>query len=145
MAAVSYACDWNTLLYANGLHKISAVATDEAGAKSRDEIVVNVANVGLSLTGERFSDHSWLISKEYIKVRLAVDNSAGAPVAKYVVYRHSEGGSEQVAREFLPNEVQNGVCEFIDAAPAGGQPVIYRAVAMAAGDVIIGASADTTL
>jgi hypothetical protein len=145
MAAVSYACDWNTLLYANGLHKISAVATDEAGAEARDEIVVNVANVGLSLSGQRFSDHSWLISKEYIKVRLAVDNSAGAPVAKYVVYRRSAGGSEEVAREFLPAEVQNGACEFIEAAAAEGRPVSYRAVALNAEGIVIGASAETIL
>ena len=139
-AAVSHACDWNTLLYANGLHQVSAIATDEAGAQSSDVITVNVANVGLSLTGQRFSDHSWLITKNYIKVRLAVENGAGAPVVKYVVYRRVAGGGEQVAREFLPNEVRDGACEFTDSAPDGGQPVTYRAVALAAGDVIIGAA-----
>jgi hypothetical protein len=108
-------------------------------------ITVNVANVGLTLTGLRFSDHSWLISKNYIKVRLAVDNPAGAPAAKYVVYRRVGDGGEQVAREFLPNEVQNGACEFTDAAVDGSQPVTYRAVALAAGDVLIGISAEITI
>ena len=141
--AVPFTCEWNTLLYANGLHKVSAVATDEAGGQARDEIVVRVANVGLSLSGERFSDHSWLITKEYIRIRLVVDNSAGAPVAKYVVYRRS-GGSESVFKELLPGDVPNGRCEFIMPVSAS-QAATYRVVAMDAGGVIIGASDETTM
>ncbi len=144
-AEAPLSCQWNTLLYANGQHQVSAIATDEAGAESRDVILVNVANIGLGLTGQRFSDHSWLITKNYIKVRLAVENIANAPVVKYIVYRRIQGQSEQAAREFLPNDVRDGACEFIDAAPEGGQPVAYRAVALAAGDVIIGAATEINL
>ena len=145
LSVSSPSCDWNTLLYANGLHKISAVARDEAGAEARDEIVVNVANVVLSLECQRFTDHAWLITKNYVKIQLAVDNSAGAPVAKYVVYRRIDGGSEQVAKEFLANEVQDGRCELIEPTAGGTESIAYRAVALSAEGMIVGISAVTTI
>ncbi|TFG78057.1 MAG: hypothetical protein E4H23_08185, partial [Chrysiogenales bacterium] len=145
ITAVSHSCDWNTLLYANGLHKISAVARDEAGAEARDEIVVNVANVVLSLECQRFTDHAWLITKNYVKIQLAVDNNVGAPVAKYVVYRRIDGGNEQVAKEFLANEVQDGRCELIEPTAGGTESIAYRAVALTADGMIVGISAVTII
>ncbi len=144
-AAISNSCDWNTLLYINGEHRLSAVASDAAGATARDEIVVRVANVVLSLSAQRFSDHGWLIKKNFIKVLLSVDNSGGAPVARYVVYRRISNGSEEIAREFQPAEVQNGLCEFIEAAASGNPPTCYRAVALSADGMIIGATAEVTI
>jgi hypothetical protein len=143
--ATCHSCDWDTLHCACGSHKISAVATDEAGAQARHEILVNVGNVMLSLSCQRFQDHGWLIKKNYIKVQLSVSNSAGAPVSKYVVYRRIGSGGEEIAREFLANEVQNGLCEFIEAAASGNPSTAYRAVALTADGMIIGASAHVSI
>jgi hypothetical protein len=144
-AAATDSCDWNTLLYVNGEHHISAVASDGAGATARDEIVVRVANVVLSLSAQRFVDHGWLIKKNYIRVRLGVDNSGGAPVARYVVYRRIGQGGEEIAKEFQAAEVQDGVCEFVEAAASGSPLTTYRAVALSADGMVIGAAADVTI
>lgn len=134
--------DWSTLAYANGQHAVSVLARDAAGSAARDDITVTVANAGLSLAGERFSDHAWLVRKEYVRLRLTVENTAGAPVAKYVIYRRSGGGTAETAGEFLPSEVQNGSCELIEPY-AGG--VTYWALALSAEGAVIGASAEITI
>ena len=139
-ASSAYTFVWNTLPYANGPHRLRAVATDNAGTTAADEIVVTAGNVLLSASGQRFTESAWIIRKTYVKLQLTIDNSGGAPAANYIIYRRAGSGLETVVRAIAPGEVVGNRFELNDPVPDTKASYTYRVVALTAAGALIGQS-----
>jgi DNA-binding beta-propeller fold protein YncE len=141
----AYSCSWDTSRAANGVHRIRAVAYDNADASAPDEIAVTVANIRIGLTATRASEKAWVVQRDYGKIAFSVDNPSLAPDATYFILRRQSGTTYQTVKQVSSSELQSGAYAYPDKWLEKGQSYIYRIEARAADGTVIAASPDVTI
>ncbi|MCK5057854.1 MAG: SBBP repeat-containing protein [Candidatus Aminicenantes bacterium] len=131
---------WDSFRFSNGTHKIKAVVVDTANQQAEDEITVISRNLILTLRVSREQERAWLVSRDYGKIDLTVENPTELQAARYIFYRKESFGLYRAIREIPGAELQGETYSFNDLYLEKGKTYIYKAEALDSKGVLIGLS-----
>ncbi|MFC2155187.1 SBBP repeat-containing protein [Acidobacteriota bacterium] len=131
---------WDSFRFSNGTHKIKAAVVDTVGQQAEDEITVTSRNLILTLRVSRLQERAWLISRDYGKIDLTVENPTELHAAKYIFYRKESFGLYRAISEIPGSELQGGAYSFNDLYLQRGKTYIYKAEVLDSKGVLIGIS-----
>jgi len=140
-----YSQAWDTRGYGAGIHRVKAVAFDEAGLTAEDAINVIVENVALILQGQRLTESAWILKKQFIRLTIGIQNLGQVSVAKYVIYRKNGTGDFKAIKEIPGSEVTGPTYVWVDKTINKNQTYTYRVLALSSGGGVLGLSNDITL
>jgi uncharacterized repeat protein (TIGR02543 family) len=139
-----YTCDWDTLLYPPGEHRVRVVAYDDVELSGSDEVVVRSSLVQLKLEVRRQQVRSWSLVQQVAQIRLdAADN--GVAVAKYRLLRKKGAGAFELLQELKPSDLRNGTYQMLDKYLDKKSGYTYRAEAWTADGNRVGLSEDKVI
>ncbi|MDH4197136.1 MAG: SBBP repeat-containing protein [Candidatus Aminicenantes bacterium] len=140
-----YTQAWDTRGYSAGIHRIKAVAFDEAGLTAEHEISVVVENVALTLQAQRLTERAWILRKPFVRITIGIQNLGQVVVAKYVIYRKNGTGDFKSVKEVTGSEASGQSYVWDDKAINNDQKYTYRVVALSSGGLVLGISNELTL
>jgi hypothetical protein len=107
--------------------------------------LVSVANIQLSLSASRVRVKTWVIVRWLGELVVSVENPAGIPVAKYVIYRKAGSGEFQALVELPVSATTGAELRYQDKWLAKNTIYTYRVEAVDAAGKVVGRSEDRTI
>jgi len=122
-----YSCTWNTITKPQREYILRATAYNRRGQSSSIQSRVTVANMSLTLRGERKLERAWLLKKPYAKLAITVNNpDSKVPVNKLVIYRMDPGGSFSRLADASTHGNQGEEIPFIDPTIPSERTSVYK-------------------
>lgn len=142
-----FLCNWDTILYANGSHKIKAKAyyAEDSWFSAQDQVNVIVNNTIINLNVSRIKDKAWIIRREYGIVTFNVTQAGCITVSKYIIERKEEGGTYNTIVEINESELTGNSYTYNDLLPNEDVSYTYRVRAVNSTNMIVGMSEEVTI
>ncbi len=142
-----FLCDWDTIPYANGSHRIRAVAYDDESIKptAEDQVTIQVDNASIGLSVSRIEERAWIIRNEYAVLSFVLTHGGSGTVAKYIIERREEGSAFSPIIEYDASELAGNSKTYNDPLPVKSLSYTYRVIAVDEADMTIGISQEVTI
>jgi CSLREA domain-containing protein len=142
-----FLCLWDTMPFANGGHKIKAVAYDDKSLRltAQDQISIFVDNASISLDVSRIEERAWIIRREYAVLSFALTHPGCGTVAKYIIERREEGGAFNPIIEYDASGLAGNSTTYNDPLPSKNVSYTYRIIAVDSANLTIGISQEVTV
>jgi hypothetical protein len=144
-ATSSLELDLDTTAFAGGVHTITCEVVDDGGLHAGASISVTIANVTLTLTGQRESQWAWIINRSGVKLHWQASNAAGAGLARFEIYRAAVGEASQRLTSVPVGSDPNAAMSYTDNTIDRTKTYRYWVVALDAGGAIVAGSATISL
>lgn len=138
-----FICEWDTLLYPNGSHKIEAKAYDvkDSWLSAQNHVNVLVDNSTIDLNVSRIEDRAWIIRREYGRVA----HAGCIAVSKYIIERKEEGGTYNTVAEINESELSGNSYTYNDPLPGDNVSYTYRVRAVSGTNMTVGLSDEAAI
>lgn len=145
--ASPFSISLDTILYANGSHKIKVEAYDtkDSGLVVQDQVNINVDNTLIDLNLSHIMDKAWIIRRDYGIVTFNLTHIGLIPASKYVIERKEESGAFGAIAEVDESELTGNLYTFNDLLPNGDVSYTYRVRAVDSTDMTVGMSEEVTI
>ncbi len=142
-----FLCSLDTILYANGSHKIKADAydADDSWIAAQDQVNVLVNNTVINLNVSRIMDKAWIFRREYGIVIFDVTHAGCIAVSKFSIERKEEGGAYSTITEINESELTGNSYTYNDPLPDEDVSYTYRIRAVSSTEMNVGTSEEVTI
>jgi len=99
----------------------------------------------ISIEVRRLTEYFWIVEKEYAEIKISVENSASALIAKYHIYRKESNGNYEVIKKLTKSELESGNYIYNDKYIEKSKEYKYKVVALDSNNNEVGVSNEVSI
>jgi hypothetical protein len=99
----------------------------------------------LSIEVQRLKEYFWIVEKEYAEIKIKVENSVSALIAKYHIYRKESNGNYEVVKKLTKTELESGNYIYNDKYIEKDKDYKYKVSALDSNNNEVGVSNEVSI